>query len=342
VVRALVVTNMYPTPVSPYAGPFIAEQVESLRSLGVEVDVLHFPRHELGRSVYRDLGRTVRQRIASTDPDLVHVAYGGVMAEAVTRSVRDRPVLVTFHGTDLLAGKGDGLLDGIGRWVGLQASRRAARRAAGVIAVSSNIAEALPRSIDRSRVWVVPNGVDMSLFRPRDRLESQEALGWDPANTHVLFPASPSRPEKRFGLAEATVALLQRNGAAVELHALDGVAHEEVPTWINASSAVLLTSSHEGSPVVVKEALACNVPVVSVDVGDVRARIEGIDGCSIAEPNAADLAAKLELALGRKAPVNGRDRIAELSLERVGERIREIYSVVADGAGDHSSEPLSR
>jgi glycosyltransferase involved in cell wall biosynthesis len=341
-VRALVVTNMYPTPASPYAGPFVAEQVESLRRLGVEVDVLHFPRHELGRKVYRHLGRTVRQRVASTDPDLVHVAYGGVMAEAVTRSVRDRPVLVTFHGTDLLAGRAAGVLDGIGRRLGLLASRRAARRAGGVIAVSSNVAEALPRSIDRSRVWVVPNGVDLLLFRPGDRVECQHILGWDPARAHVLFPASPARPEKRFGLAQATVALLRRDGAAVELHTLDGVPHEEVPIWINAAGAVLLTSGHEGSPVIVKEALACNVPVVSVDVGDVRVRIEGIDGCSIAAPNATDLAEKLELALERKVPVDGRERIAELSLDRVADRLREIYAVLADGAGDPSPEPPSR
>jgi teichuronic acid biosynthesis glycosyltransferase TuaC len=338
-VRALVVTNMYPTPAAPHAGPFVAEQVESLRRLGVEVDVLHFPRHELGRKVYRDLGRTVKQHVAKTDPDLVHVAYGGIMAEAVTRSIRNRPVLVTFHGTDLLAGRADGVLDGVGRRLGVLASHRAARRAAGVIAVSRNVAEALPRSIDHSRVWVVPNGVDLSLFRPRDRVECQSTLGWDPARAHVLFPAPPTRPEKRFALAQATVALLRQKGMAVDLHTLDGVPHDDVPIWINAAGAVLLTSAHEGSPVIVKEALACNVPIVSVDVGDVRARIEGIDGCSIAAPSAADLSEKLQLGLDRKLPVDGRDRVAELSLDRVADRLRGIYAALADGRSERPGGP---
>jgi teichuronic acid biosynthesis glycosyltransferase TuaC len=340
-VRALVVTNMYPTPAAPYAGPFVAEQVESLRRLGVEVDVLYFPRLEQGRSVYRLLGRTVKERVTSTDPDLVHVTYGGIMAAAVTRSIRDRPVLLTFHGTDVLGGRGGGLLDEVGRWLGSVASRRAARRAAGVIAVSENIAAALPRSIDRSRVWIVPNGVDLSLFRPRDRVECQRILSWDPAHQHVLFPASPTRPEKRFALAQAAVGLLERYGA-VELHALDGVPHEDVPVWINAAGVVLITSTHEGSPVIVKEALACNVPVVSVDVGDVRARIEGIAGCAIATPTATDLAEKVRLALRRKLPIDGRERVAELSLERVADRLREIYAGLGDRVGDQAVDPAHR
>ena len=329
---------MYPTPAAPHSGPFVAQQVESLRRMGVDVDVLHFPRHEFGRKVYRSLGSIVKERVTMTDPDLVHVAYGGIMAEAVTRSIRDRPVLVTFHGTDLLAERAKGILDAVTLRLGVWASRRAARRAAGVIVVSGNVAQALPRSINRSRVWVIPNGVDLSMFRPLHRVECQRTLGWDPARIHVLFPASPARPEKRFGLARGTVELLERKGAAVELHTLDGVPHDDVPIWLNAASAILLTSVHEGSPVVVKEALACNVPVVSVDVGDVRARIEGIEGCSIAAPTETDLAEKLQRAIDRKLPIDGRDRIAELSLERIAVRVRDIYATLAAGAAERTGE----
>jgi teichuronic acid biosynthesis glycosyltransferase TuaC len=330
--RALVVTNMYPTAAVPYAGPFVATQVESLRAAGVEVEVLHLNRQELGRSVYRGLAKRVQERVAAADPDLVHVAYGGVMADTVTRSIRDRPVLVTFHGTDLLGGRAHGVLNALSVRLNVRASHRAARRAAGVIVVSETLLDALPRSLDRSRVWVVPNGVDLSLFQPRDRVECQRALGWDPERTHVLFPSSPSRAVKRFGLAEASAALVNGNVGPVELHALDGVPHDDVPTWLNAANAILLTSAHEASPVIVKEALACNVPVVSVDVGDVRERIARVDGCFIADPHPEDLAEKLKRALARREPIAGREHVEDLSLERIAGRVQGIYAFLTKEA----------
>jgi glycosyltransferase involved in cell wall biosynthesis len=326
-VRVLVVTNMYPTAKTPNAGPFVATQVESLRKLGLDMTVLHLPRHDVGRRVYRNLAARVRGSVGENDPDLVHVAYGGVMAASVTSAIKDRPVLVTFHGSDVLGGRGSTLASTMSRRVGVAASRRAARRAAGIIAVSENVITALPSGIDRSRVWLVPNGVDIERFRPLDKPACRKELRWDEGR-HVLFPASPARYEKRFDLAQATVGRLQDEGMAVELHALDGVPHEDVPVWLNASDAILLTSDHEGSPVVVKEALACNVPVVSVDVGDVRARIADIDGCEIAEATAEDLSRSLRVTLERNRPIDGRTRIADLSLERTAERIKEIYTVL--------------
>jgi teichuronic acid biosynthesis glycosyltransferase TuaC len=325
--HVLLVTNMYPTPTAPAEGTFVAAQVESLRELGVRVDVLSLPRPEGGRGVYRGLSRKVKEAVAAQEPDLVHVAYGGVTAYLVTRAIRDRPVLVTYHGSDLLASQSNAPpLDALALHVGVLASRHAARRAAGIIVVGRNLYEALPPSLDYGRVWIVPNGVDMSRFRPLDRRECQLRLGWDPARRHVLFPASADRPEKRFAMAEASVEVLRGRGADAELHSLDGIPNDEVPTWFNAANAILLTSTREGSPVVVKEALACNVPVISVDVGDVRERIAGIECCFIADANPHDLADKLGQALDREDRISARERIAELSLESVAKRIHEIYA----------------
>jgi len=318
---------MYPTDAHPDDGTFVAGQVESLRDAGIDVEVLFVNRLATGRQVYRNLAKTVRTSFEKMNPDLVHVMYGGVMSAVVTKAIRERPVLVSFCGSDLLGIRG-GAVQKLSARFGVAASKRAAVRAAGIVVKSENLLGALPRRIDNSRVWLLPNGVDLRRFSPMDRLECQRRLGWDASRGHVLFPANPTRPEKRFGLAEACVARLNENGADVELHVLRDVPHEDVPSWLNAAEAILVTSTHEGSPNAVKEALACNVPVVSVDVGDVRARIEGIDGCFIADPTPDDLAAKLGSVFERETPIDARTKMSEISVERVAEKLREIYGTL--------------
>jgi glycosyltransferase involved in cell wall biosynthesis len=130
--------------------------------------------------------------------------------------------------------------------------------------------------------------------------------------------------------------MLREGGAPeVVLRSLDGVPHDAVPTWLNAADAVLLTSAHEGSPNVVKEALACNVPVVSVDVGDVRERLTGIEGCSVVSPEPEDLAGALERAL-EHGRIDGRERVGSLSTASAAAKLCGIYGSVIDarrGAG---------
>ena len=318
--RVLAVTNLYPTESSPAPGTFVASQIDSLRQLGVEVELLHVDRFAGGRRVYRSLARDVLQAVNETEPDLVHVMYGGVMADVVTRKIRDRPVLVSFCGTDVLGTGGRGVIDRVSHRYGVLASRRA-----GIVVKARNLLAALPSQISPSRVWILPNGVDLDRFRPLDRQACLQSTGWSPAQKHVLFGAEPWRPEKRFALARAAVDRLDLDGDSVQLHVLDGVPHEAVPSWLNAADVVLITSIHEGSPNVVKEALACNVPVVSVDVGDVRERLEGIEGCFIAASSPADLAAKLKQVLERGRRIDARDRARELSSDRVAARLCRIY-----------------
>jgi glycosyltransferase involved in cell wall biosynthesis len=129
-------------------------------------------------------------------------------------------------------------------------------------------------------------------------------------------------------MAEAAVANARRAGLDVELHPLQGVPHADVPMWLNASSVVILTSQHEGSPNIVKEALACNIPVVSVDVGDVAERIEGIAGCYIAAATPGDLADKLQIVRANPGRVESRHKMQELSLERVALRLTQYYEFV--------------
>lgn len=323
--RVLAVTNLYPTPKNPGVGTFIEQQVVGLRRIGVDVEVMHVDRCERGMRSYFTMGAELRSRIGQFHPDVVHAMYGGVLAERVTRIVEDSPTVVSFCGSDLLGEYLSGSLRRISSEYGILASHIAARRAIGIVVKSRNLQEALPDSVSRSKVWIIPNGINLERFRPLNQVNCRKKLGWDANKFHVLFPTNGGDARKRLDLAQAAVHEANGSGLNAEIHQLRGVPHDEVPIWLNASDVVLLTSLHEGSPNVIKEALACNVPIVSVDVGDVSERVEGIEGCYIARPDADDLGAKLGLVGARGARIAGRERMDALSLEQTAQRLRGFY-----------------
>jgi glycosyltransferase involved in cell wall biosynthesis len=251
--------------------------------------------------------------------------YGGVMADKVTSIVKDRPTVVTFHGSDLLGEHLSGCLRQLMAYYSVRASWRAARRASGVVTVASVLRDALPKDVDQAKVRIIPCGIDLERFKPLNRDVCRQQLGWDSDSFHVLFPTNCGDPVKRFDLARSAVLALNCLGIRTEMHELSGIENSLVPVWLNASDVLLLSSLHEGSPTVVKEALACNLPVVSVDVGDVRERIRGVDGCYIAAPDPSDLAAKLSLIYSGRRRVAGRVKVQELSLERIALKLKNLY-----------------
>jgi len=326
--RVLAVTNMYPTPENPSMGTFVERQVQGLRRIGLDVDVLCIQRSERGRGVYYQLGQTVQANIKKFNPDVVHAMYGGIMAERITRIVSDRPVVVSFCGTDLLGGTFFNFLKRVTVRLNVYASHLAARRAAAIIVKSNNLKNALPSHINRNKVRIIPNGVDLEVFRPLGRTEACKKLGWNPEEFHMLFTDRTSRPRKRIELAQAAMDILLKKGIPARLQPLTGVAHQEVPWWLNACNVLVLTSFLEGSPNVVKEALACNRPVVSMDVGDVRERIEGIEGCYLSPPHPEALAETLIKVYNGPASVEGRKVVADLSVENIAYKIQNVYSRV--------------
>ena len=296
---------------------------------------------------YLAAGHRVRTAVARFRPDLVHCMYGGVMAEMVTRAVKGTPVVVSFCGDDLLGELLSGPIRKLISRYGVLASHKAARRAHGIVVKSRNLQDALPVDIPMWKVRIIPNGVDFDRFMILDQQESRDRLRWPNDCFHVLFPANSGDPRKRPGLARAAVEAVEKSGCRIEMHHLRGVPHDQVPRWLNASDVVLLTSLHEGSPNIVKEALACNVPVVSVDVGDVRDRIDGISGCYLASADPADLARKLQLVYRGPRRIDSRSIVQDLSLRRVAQRLQQFYAetlrlaeTVPDAAIHRPSAPV--
>ena len=329
--RILTITNMYPTTESPGRGVFVQEQIKGLCVVGLDVRVLFVNRRKEGPTAYYRMPGKIARAVTEFDPDVIHVMYGGVMANQVAHHRYGRPLMVTFHGSDLLGENFSGWMRKVISHYGVYCSRRAASAADGVVIVARHLLRALNGAVAMDKVHVIPCGIDLERFQPMDPLLCKQKLGWKADSFNVLFASSNGDPVKRPELAKAAVAQLNRSDRPPELHYLTGISNAEVPVWLNASDALLLTSVHEGSPTVVKEALACGLPVVSVDVGDVAERIEGIEGCHLARPEPADLAAKLCLVRqrGQRLDPALAGRLNELSLLSVAQKLERCYEAVS-------------
>jgi glycosyltransferase involved in cell wall biosynthesis len=174
-------------------------------------------------------------------------------------------------------------------------------------------------------VQIIPNGVDMEMFVPMDAEACRQKLGWKEGGKHILFPADPDRMEKDFPLAQETV---KQSGQDITIHVFRQVEHKDTVLHYNAADAVLLTSKWEGSPNAIKEAMACCRPIVSTNVGDVKERLSGVEGCYVAEtrdPN--ELSGFLRNALEWKGRTNGRDKIIadQLESKQIADKIITIY-----------------
>lgn len=186
-------------------------------------------------------------------------------------------------------------------------------------------------SLGFKNISVIPNGVHTDTFYSMGKRDCQKQLRWDYKKKNILFAANPSRPEKNYALAKQAFSILNKGNIA--LHFLNDVSPEQMPLWMNSADVVLLVSLWEGSPNVIKEAMACNRPIVSMDVGDLRWLLDGTPGCYIASFDPEDVAEKLKTALEfseKKGQTKGRDKLIELGLdsETIAKRIISVYESV--------------
>ena len=186
----------------------------------------------------------------------------------------------------------------------------------------------MKKSLKIDKAMVIPNGVDLQRFKELDGAECLKKIGWNKNKHHLLFPANIVRPEKNFKLLEGAFAELKDDD--IEVHWFNRVPNEETPYWYNAADVVVMTSLWEGSPNAIKEAMACNCPIVSTDVGNVKWLFGDTRGCFFTEYSPSDCADKIRMALAFKGKTQGRQRIIDLGLSNdlVAERLIEIYQQV--------------
>jgi teichuronic acid biosynthesis glycosyltransferase TuaC len=286
--------------------PFVKEQTDSLANCGIETDYYFI--NGKGIKGYLKNLKSLRLKIKEYAPDLIHAHYG--FSGLLCSLQRIAPVIVTFHGSDVQLGFRNFILSKITMIL-----------CRNYIFVSDNL-----KKIAKSKKgMVIPCGIDTELFKPMDKMVCREKLNLDTQMKYVLFSSHFENEVKNYPLAKE--ALIQLNDPSVELLALKNYSRQEVALLMNAVDVCLLTSFSEGSPQFIKEALACNRPIVSTKVGDVENLFQGIENVYITGHSPNLVASKIELALKSECS-SGRKKIEllRLDLKSVGEKLIDFYS----------------
>lgn len=294
---------MYPTPAEPAFGSFVKEQAEDLRGLGLDVDEMAFD----GRARSTEYGRAVaavRRALRGGTYDVVHAHYG--LSGAVAALARPRvPLVTTFHGSDYEGPAWQRCVSTV-----------VARRSTAIV-----VSESGRRRLFARNAAVIPMGVDTALFAPVDRVEARRRLGWDEAGSYALLAGARRNPVKGAELFDAAVARVP----ALTSMTLEGFSRADVALALNAADVLVVASLREGSPLTVRESLACTTPVVAVPVGDVPAVLDGLTGCAVVARDPAALADAIRVALDAGRDPSLRRRAEETSRDAVVRRVVGVY-----------------
>jgi teichuronic acid biosynthesis glycosyltransferase TuaC len=324
-IRVLMITCEWPAPGANVTAHFIKRQADFLTAAGVDLDVFSFKGAKNPLN-YMKAWWVLHRKLRHERYDLIHAQFGQSGLLALPSRL---PLIVTFRGSDLLGT----VSDRTGRHlrasiVHKHLSRLVGARANAVIVVSEHMKNHLHRSIE---AHVIPSGIDLDFFRRTDKKVARQRLSLPPNEKLILFVGRPTQARKRCYLAQQAVDVLNQSMPA-KLVVAWRVPHSDIPLYMSACDALVFTSMQEGSPNVVKEALACDLPVVSLPVGDVPSRIGNIEGCEICDDETPEtIAAALERVLRREGRIAGRESVKTLDENITTGKVLNIYKSVLAG-----------
>ncbi|MEM9481312.1 MAG: glycosyltransferase [Verrucomicrobiota bacterium] len=337
--KVLHVTPMYPTVERPARGTFVKSQIDSLAGL-VDSEV-HVIEGGQGPAPYlQDLG-LLRRKLRG-DFDVIHVHYGNLATMVKMLGTGGTPVVTSYCGTDLL---GDRPTTGKPRMRDRFYSplnRYFARHDAHAIVKSAVLARQVESIVES--LSIVPNGVDITKFRPMDQEQCRRKVGLaDERRPVILFGADPANQIKNFSLVESALSKFLADTFRVLTFAGGKIKHEDIPVYMNAADLVILTSHHEGSPNVVKEATACSRPVYGTPCGDVEYMLDGIGGSRVIGYNAAKWARAFQDLLNGDLPMrnNGHEKLVEKGID-TGSIARKLTAIYRKAAGWPEEEKVDR
>jgi teichuronic acid biosynthesis glycosyltransferase TuaC len=306
----------------PFSGIFIDRQVASLQKAGVKISTFDIGAGRSAVYLFRKW-RELRREVRELNPDLVHARYGTVVA--VLSILSGRATVITFCGSDLNSGAS---VSNLRVHMGRLLSNIAASGARRIICVSEGLRQALWWR--KSRAIVIPDGVDLDLFSPGSRDAARKEVGWDLNRRVVLFNLGGDAKKKGFDLAKAAVEMARSRVPEIELQIVQHVEPSLMPTYYRAADVLLCTSINEGSPNVIKEALSCNLPIVSVSVGDVEERLLGVHPSAVVPRDPRAIGEAIAEILLVRERSNGREHVAHLDQDEIAKRVAALYESVLE------------
>ncbi|MCB0733461.1 MAG: glycosyltransferase family 4 protein [Flavobacteriales bacterium] len=301
-------------------------QMQSLIDAGIDMVYGHFSERKSIRSLW-DFYRKIRKISKEKEIDLIHVLWGSTTGLITTLAAR-KPVVISFCGSDLLGNKtASGSLTLSGR-INRVLSSFAALGATRIITKSEHMRQALPKSC-RANAVAIPNGVNLERFAPIDRLTARQKIGWDKDAKYILFFYTEGQVVKNKPMAEKVYQKVLRQHPDAVLFFATGIKHEDLIYYYNAADVMILTSHHEGSNNSIKEAMACNLPIVSTGVGDAPERLHPVaNSWVVTDFNVQEMADHVNHILSNQHRSNGVDHSVEVSIESVAEKVIRVYQSV--------------
>lgn len=317
--KVLFVVSAYPSKSNPSVQPFVKAQIDSIANLGASIEVYQIKGKGFRHSYLKAIV-VVRNMTRQNNYDIVHGHY--VYSGIVAANQQYVPSIVSFMGSDI-----NGSMNASGRLTlrGMfekRMSRRLQGYVDGVIVKNSDM---MRKVVCPEKTVIIPNGVDFGIFKPVPKKDARDRLGISSNSRYILFAGNKDSENKGYQIAVKAVSILRRHDNRYQLLSVSGLPQEKVALYMNAADVLVLPSRKEGSPNVVKEALACNLPVVATAVGDVAEMITGLKGCALAKRSAESFASAVHEVLEESNSFTGRDKVEHLGLDAVASRILSFY-----------------
>lgn len=294
--------------------PIIKNQGASLADLGVQID--YYAIIGKGFSGYFKNLSSLYRKIKKNNYDLIHAHYSfsGIMTSIVTK----KPLVTSLMGSDI---EGSLPLRLLIKWFSHRFWRRTLVKS-----------DRMKKENGLKDAIVVPNGVNIEKFVPMNQVDAREKVNFRHDKKYIIFVVgSTARKEKNYELVKAVHReLIRQYSDLVELVVVTKTDNDLIPYYMNAADVLLLTSLREGSPNVIKEAMACNLPIVSTDVGDVKKVIDNTNNCFILSYNPLEIAAQIRFIFETKKRSNGRDNLIKQGLDHVSaaKKIISLYEEI--------------
>ncbi len=285
-----------------FISPFVKEQVDSLKKQDISIDIFGIR----GEGIYGYLKNVLllRKKLKQKEYQLIHAHYG--LSGLMSNLQRKIPVITTYHGSDVNLKKN------------VKYSKMAAWLSSYNILTNKKLNNALRL---KNNFSIIPCGIDLDNFKPMGRNFCKQQMGLSLQKDYILFSSAYGREVKNPRLARKAVEQLE----GAELVELKGYSRKQVNLLINASRLLLMTSFHESAPQIVKEALACNCPVVSTDVGDVKAVLSDMQGSYLIDYTVEDVIRKCRYILDSDETYKSRKHVKKFELSVIANRIKDVY-----------------